>query len=197
MWQIFIQPLIEFVLPLYKWERAKKNIQKADSIIRSSFKLFTGLKINTSNEVVDLLSGYNFRQRADLMYQVSSQKWLCRRNGIMHKFEFLPYSIRQPLNTNKINLCKCMPHELIDYLNTSKSLCAKCGVPNSFNHLKYVHNCPLPDLTEILKLSKMYQMAKVPRKQSLEVIRSVIKGFLSKMQECIQIQKNLVIKLIS
>ena len=36
LWQIFVQPLIEFILPLYKWETAKTNILKTNSIIRSS-----------------------------------------------------------------------------------------------------------------------------------------------------------------
>ena len=60
LWQVFIQPLIEFVLPLYNFESAKCHIIYANSIIRGSFKLFTGLKKNTPNRIVDLLSGYDF-----------------------------------------------------------------------------------------------------------------------------------------
>ena len=189
MWQIFIQPLIEFILPLYKWEKAKNNVNKADSIIRKSFKLFTGLKVNTSNEVVDLLSGYNFRQRANLIYEISSQKWDCRKKGILHKFEFLPISIRHSLNASKINVCKRMPHELIEYLNCSKSLCATCGVPNSINHLKYVHNCPLPNLTEILKLTKIIRLLRVPGSKVWKRFDQLLKVFSHKCKSAFNVRR--------
>lgn len=81
LWQVFIQPLFEFILPLYRCEPALNNKSKADSVIRGSFKLFTGLKSNTANTVVDVLSGYDFKRRAELVYKISMLKWTFRKSG--------------------------------------------------------------------------------------------------------------------
>ncbi|HRP37546.1 MAG TPA: reverse transcriptase domain-containing protein, partial [Candidatus Dojkabacteria bacterium] len=90
MRQIFIQPLIEFILPLYRWEPAISNLKRADSIIRGTFKLFAGLSTKTPNVFVDYLSGYDFKLRAQLVYSISQEKWRFRKNGRQFKFDSLP-----------------------------------------------------------------------------------------------------------
>jgi len=79
LWQVFIQPLIEFILPLYKWETSISNIQKADTVIRGTLKLFTGLKKNTTNDIVDLLSGYDFPRRSQVTQESPFASGLLRR----------------------------------------------------------------------------------------------------------------------
>jgi len=63
------------------YKPALNNKSKADSVIRGSFKLFTGLKSNTANIVVDVLSGYDFKRRAELVYKISMLKWTFRKSG--------------------------------------------------------------------------------------------------------------------
>ena len=82
-------------------------------MIRNSFKLFTGLKINTDNEVVDKLSGYNFKQRADIIYKISMEKRIYRKRGIRHNFCDTSPEIQEMLNATKFGFCKRMPRELV------------------------------------------------------------------------------------
>jgi len=185
MWQVLVQPLIEFVLPLYCWETASSNLKYADSVIRSSFKLFSGLKNNTEDDVVDMLSGYNFKQRALLLYDISMQKWNFRKTGLRHQYQFLPQEIQNKLNSNKVNTCKKMPNELIHYLNTTKSICQKCHTPNSFLHLREKHNCVLPDLKTLLQMTSPIQRAKMSRREGITKLKEVLKPLLYKMRQCI------------
>ncbi len=177
-WQMFVQPLIEFVLPLYQCEPTKSNINKADSIIRGTFKLFTGLNSRTSNEIVDFLSGYNFKLRARLIYDISLKKWDFRKKGKQFCYKLLPKYIKQALNPDKPNACKRMPKEFITYLNTTKSLCPLCNVPNSFPHLKYTHGCDFPDCKFVINLTKSEREKKKPRKQSLMAVREILNPLL-------------------
>ena len=45
LWQIFIMPLYEFILPIYHCEQATTKRNKMELALRNSFKSFTGLKI--------------------------------------------------------------------------------------------------------------------------------------------------------
>jgi len=182
---VLIQPLIEFILPLYKWEPSCYNLRRADSIIRSSFKLFSGLKPNTDNQTVDLLSGYDFKSRATLMHHISQEKWAYRKKGDRFQYEFLPQEVKEKLTTNKLNVCKRMPKELIYYLNTTKSICPICKVPNSFCHLETQHNCTLPNLGQVLKMISPIQRAKMPRRECLNMIKELIMPLLLKMRKSI------------
>jgi hypothetical protein len=185
MWQTFIQPLIEFILPLYKWESAKCHRDKADSIIRGTFKLFTGLNSKTSNEIVDLLSGYNFKLRAQLIYIVSQNKWNCRKRGETFSFDSLPSYMKRALNPDKFNLCRRMPKELVTYLNTTRSLCPLCKVPNTLNHLELVHKYFFPGLKTVLQSTRKLQKAKIPRNESLKAVNEILNPLLQRLRNCI------------
>ena len=78
-----------------------------------------------------------------------------------------------------------MPLELVYYLNTTKSLCSKCKVPNSVSHLQSQHNCILPDLQTLLKKTYPIQEAKSSRRQGIEKIRCILQPLLSKLKLCI------------
>lgn len=54
-----------------------------------------------------------------------------------------------------------MPHELVEYLNTTKSKCVICKAPNSFSHLKFQHNCIVPDLNQLLEIAQSIQELKI------------------------------------
>jgi len=191
LWQVFIQPLIEFILPLYKFETAKTNILKANSTIRSSFKLFMGLCRSTSNEIVDILSGYNFEQRANILYEISKIKWISRKNGRVLNYNELPSNIKKFLNKHKKNVCRSMPHEIVEYLNITKSSCVVCNTPNSFQHLNLGHNCTVPNFSELLRISQNIQELQKPRKEKLETIRHLVKFYLEKIKFTIAKQKSI------
>ena len=87
-------------------ESSKSNRKKDDSVIRGTSKLFTGLKRNTDNYTVDLLSGYNFQSRAQLLYQLLMEKWNRRKIGDRFLFNNLPKSILDAFPLNKRNVCK-------------------------------------------------------------------------------------------
>ena len=188
LWQIFIQPLIEFVLPLYYYESAKCHIAEANAIIRGSFKLFAGLKRNTANNIVDLLSGYNFPKRAYLVHEVSLYKWSVRKLGEKFEFGMLPQHIKDAFRHKTRNICSRMPRELIHYLNTLTSLCQTCKVPNTIHHLSNCHNKKFPDLLELLKLLDSTQTPKQIREKGLEKARNIIKPLLEKLRHCIEEQ---------
>ena len=108
LWQVFVRPLIEFVLPLYKWETSKSIIQKADSIFRCTFKLFLGLNRSTENSLVDTLSGFDFRLRAQETYELYTKKWEYRRQGKILNYSDVPGSVRRtlsPKNLTCANIC--------------------------------------------------------------------------------------------
>jgi len=185
MWQVLIQPLIEFALPLYHWETANYNRKRADSIIRSTFKLFAGLKVNTEDEIVDLLSGYNFEQRASLIHKISSEKWTFRKKGLKYQYKDLPQETKILLHTGKVNTCKRMPNELVQYLNITKSMCPKCKTPNSFHHLKEKHGCPLPNLRELLQMASPVQKARMSRREGVNKLRDLLRPFIYKLRRCV------------
>lgn len=74
-WQIFIQPLCEFMLPLLAQETTETQINKALKVIRGTFKIFYGMKRGTPNEVIDKLSGLEVIKRAKMM------SWVAKENS--------------------------------------------------------------------------------------------------------------------
>ena len=189
LWQIFVQPLFEFVLPLYRCEPALTNKLKANAVIRGSFKLFTGLKPNTANAIVDLLSGYNFEYRADLIYTISMLKWDSRKAGEQFRYESLPNWMKYKLEKQRSNLCRRLPFEVVQYINSMTSMCPSCSKPNTPNHLLIQHNCWLPNLNELLLMTRAAQDAKISRKEGLAAVREIINPFLTKMKLCIEMQR--------
>ena len=128
MWQVFVQPLCEFILPLYSWEEAEGLMRKAETVIRGSFKIFTGLSRGTENRIVDMLSGYDFKRRARMIRWLSMEKWEARKVRRSVDLDQMPEEIR-PLETR--NLCKRMPLEFVHYINIGKSRCKQCQVGNT------------------------------------------------------------------
>ena len=190
LWQVFIQPLLEFALPLYKWETAISNVKRANSVFRSTFKLFTGLSRRSENTLVDLLSGYDFNLRASLNYKIYSEKWICRKNGTVLNYEDIPISFRKALHPDKRNLCKFMPKEFIHYLNLTKSSCPTCETPSTFDHLECRHHLKLPNANELLRLCQKVQDGKAPRKESLELMREIINPYLRRLRHFLARENN-------
>jgi len=79
LWQIFVMPLIEFLLPLYVNENALHWRKKVQKLVLGTFKLYMGLSKNTPNNLTQTLLGYDFHQRAYFIQEISRSKWLERR----------------------------------------------------------------------------------------------------------------------
>ena len=80
LWQVFILPQIEFLLPLLANERKQYLQKRVAQVIFWSFKLFMGLSKNTPNKITQLLMGYDYFQRAYYVQTVSRLKWEARRS---------------------------------------------------------------------------------------------------------------------
>jgi len=92
----------------------------------------------------------------------------------------------------KMNQCRRMPCQLIQYLNLTKSICKICYVPNSVTHCRKVHGISLPDLEEVLELTSKYQKKKISRKEAIQEIRKVIEPFLKKLKSHVNNQHGIV-----
>ncbi len=148
LWQLFIQPLFDFLMPLFASESAKTWKNKAIKMTRYSFKLFLKLTSSTSNSLVDSLSGYNLEERSHAMKLITKKKWEARKAGSSYHLEEDP-ELRNLIVKPK-NLCRRLPREFITYLNLEKSLCKFCGTVYSVYHLNSQHGA---NLISRLKLS--------------------------------------------
>ena len=84
LWQTFIQPLFEFILPLYHREKAMTRKEKIQTALRNTFKSFTSLKKTVKTELIEDLIGYNIDERSNELQQISLEKWTCRKEGIKY-----------------------------------------------------------------------------------------------------------------
>lgn len=110
---------------------------------------FTSLKRTTKSELIDDLMGYNADERSRDMYTVSSQKWICRKEGKIYEKETLQIRKKTP------NLCKYQPKAMIKYINMQTSLCPECKrndvtIRCSREHLEKCHNIRIADEYEII-----------------------------------------------
>jgi len=151
------------------------------------------LNRSTENSLVDTLSGSDFRLRAQQTYEFYTKKWEYRRQGKILNYSDVPGSVRRALSPKKANMCKHLPVEFVQYLNATKSFCPICKTRNTIAHLKIQHNCQLPDALTLLGITRRVREAKVPRKESVEMARNIIKPFLEKAQSCIGSQLKLTL----
>ena len=79
-----------------------------------------------------------------------------------------------------------MPIEMVHYLDLTKSLCPRCMVPNTFNHLNIVHNCNAPNFKCLLDQTRRIQEAKISRKKGIAEIQKLIDPYLNKVKRCIE-----------
>ena len=183
-WQIFVQPLCEFVLPLLVQETSKTSQNQALGTIRRSFKLFTGLTKGTPNEIVDKLSGYNITLRARMVKWISEEKWHARVQRRSPYFDMMPNDLKP---TKQNNPCKRMPGEMIQYINLSRSICKECRVPNTVKHLLYKHEAQIPDWEELTtKIQDMLAKEHMRRRQGVELARTEVKINLARYRQTIE-----------
>ena len=147
LWQIFILPQIEFLLPLLANENTQYLRKKVNQVIFGSFKLFMGLSKNTPNRITQLLLGYDFIQRAYYIQTMSRCRWEVRRS--LNPTLLLNKAIKMRKEHNALSKT---PQELIYYINLCNSFCSKCKCINSVSHLRKFHAYCGPDIEELLSL---------------------------------------------
>ena len=145
LWQIFVQPLIEFTLPLYFHEEAATRKAKLEILLRNSFKSFTSLKKTTKTDLVDRLMGYDIKARSEELHAISQKKWDCRKEGRLYERTH----VKNKESVSR-NLCKNLPKSMIKFINMQTSLCPTCKCKNeiarcSKEHLKNYHGLEIDD----------------------------------------------------
>lgn len=161
LWQIFVAPLYEFVLPLFKYEQSKTKRERAETLLRKSFKSYTCLKKTVKTDLINDLMGYELTERSEYLYHVSEQKWIFRERGEAYK-QSEDKCLPAKKQSQHQNLCKNMPKMMVKYINMQTALCPKCKqngrlVACSRDHLEYSHDILIDtiyQLTEKLKTPK-------------------------------------------
>jgi len=170
LWQVFILPLFEFLLPLYANECTKFWKNKITKLINGTFKLFVGLSKNTPDYITQLLLGYNFIQRAYFMQMSNRMKWEERSKKIPSQ-----EPLRKLFKPKKaVNMLSKTPIELVQYINLCNGFCKKCHCQNSITHLRSSHNFSGPNVPELLMLTQDIRSQKLSRKISLDKVRSIL-----------------------
>ena len=81
MWQTFIAPFFDFLLPLIAAEPYAAPIERAETMHRQILRRFTFLHRNVSVATFDHLFNYRLRHRATMLEYISRQKWNARLQG--------------------------------------------------------------------------------------------------------------------
>jgi len=155
LWQVFIQPLCEFLLPLYKYETAESRKLTAERIIKKTFKSFLGLHRNTPDSITESLMGYDYKKRSEFMYQVSIAKWKARKERTL--FNLIMHPEIQSLYKKPENICRRVPLEFVKYINLTRSICRSCNKINTINHLNTYHKCSALEISEVLDQLRTFQ----------------------------------------
>ncbi|MBC7088764.1 MAG: hypothetical protein H5T96_09920, partial [Tissierellales bacterium] len=180
LWQVFVCPSIEFLLPLYSYEEAITNREKIQTLVRNSYRSYTGLKGNTSKDLLESLMGYNIDERSKELKYISEQKWRCREEHTTFEQKNDEY-LRTLKKLKPENWCKNQPKLMIKYINIQTALCPKCKANEikarcSVSHLERKHNIQADSIekitTTIMKLTD--KEAKKKREDKTKLTRSFI-----------------------
>ena len=196
LWQMFILPLYEFLLPIYSSEGSTTKKQKVERLLRNSFKSYTGLKKRVDTRLINELMGYNMETRSEQILYISEQKWTWRLQGKLYDPE--EDTNRGKASLNKVpNLCKNEPKAMIKYINIQTCLCPKCKAKNLLfrctkDHLKEVHNVEVDSVSmitnEVVKLTEAEgkknpkKEKKLKRRELVEFAEKLIQTNLEKFK---------------
>ena len=162
--------MYEFILPIYYYEEAITKRRKLQTILRNSFKSFTGLRKTVKTELIDSLMAYNIDKRSRQLQHTSYQKWIFRTRGQMYDYNLDPDDDLARPNPLP-NLCKNQPKSMIKYINMQTSLCPTCKTMNiitrcSKEHLEKSHNIKIDAAEEIMKkVTDLTKKAQTRRKE--------------------------------
>jgi len=170
MWQIFVLPSYEFIIPLYYYETAKTSRQKLEVMLRNSFKSYTGIKRATSTSLINDLMAYNIKERSEYLSYISEQKWLHRkRNEFYYRHEDENFESHRPQQLP--NLCKNLPKSIIKYINLQTALCPQCKGNNitarlSKEHVAQNHDTEILSVHSIARQVRKFVKAKAKKRKN-------------------------------
>ena len=186
MWQIFIAPLFDFILPLISVEFYASPVQRAELLLRKTLRQFTFLHNNVSINTFHNLFNYHLRDRAKLLEYISHQKWLARLQG-RHYYPTrdLHFSELSEQCTHP-NRCKLLPSQFVTLTNTLTTICPVCRLNNDTKiictqqHLKQKHRLEIDGPNEIIQLAEQIREDEKTRKKEGRTIltRSQMIGIL-------------------
>ena len=182
LWQTLIQPLSEFIAPIYLYKKAKTRREKIQSALRYTFKSFTSLKKTVKTELIEDLIGYNLNERSNELHQTSFERWNYRKAGM----RFTSGLKEEELS----NLCKNQPKSMIKYINMQTCLCPVCKDQNivarcSKEHLESTHNYTIASVHEIalkvLDLTKKQKNKQTRKNKTTLMLRENIVEYADKL----------------
>jgi len=190
LWQIFIMPLYEFILPIYHQEQATTKRNKMELALRNSFKSFTGLKKGMQTKLIQDLMDYDLNERSKYLYDISQKRWKTRARKEIQNVGNEVGNIKSS-QENPQNLCKYMPKSMIKYLNMLTSLCPKCKDKHrcSPEHLLKYHKIKIMTAYDVSEDILKYQKArkskkmKLTRADILNYVNNLIQPNLDKLKE--------------
>ena len=190
LWQIFIVPLFEFLLPLYFHEKAITKKKKAEIILRNSFRSFTGLKKIVDKGIIQDLMGYDLEIRSKYLQYTSCQKWKHRLLGKLYSPDLDPNEFAKSRCCT--NVCKDMPKLMTKYINMQTILCPICKEREiitrcSIAHLASGHKIHIDSISQIIDKSKEIrkQNNKLNRTERHEIMEKLISINIEKIKKLI------------
>ena len=191
LWQVFITPMFEFTLPLYSYEKAELEKVRLETLLRRSFKNFTGLRKNVSSELIQDFMGYNLKERSEYIQYVSEKKWEFRTQGKKYigaedpHFKFLR---KTQGSKDAVNLCKDQPKLMIKYINMQTTLCQRCKEKDiitrcSKSHLSLYHHVYIADIysiaSEVLKKTNKVNWS---RKKIMKFAETILQPSVNRLK---------------
>ena len=154
LWEIFIKPLFDQIVHLFRADPAKTNRLKAMRLFKYTFKRFTLLSKNTPDKLIEFLSGFTLEGRAERIFQRDQYRWETRTG---EGSKGLSLSISQP------DKCKALlPKEFQIFINISSSPCKLHGSTIlTPEHLQNYHGISIPNYYLILKQIEKMAVYKV------------------------------------
>ena len=208
LWQVFVLPLFEFILPPYSYEEAESAKKKVELSLRKTFKCFTGLKKMVRTDLTNDLMAYNIQDRSSLLTYLCEQKWQYRLRGLYYAPDQDP-NLERPKRMP--NVCKNQPKAMIKYINMQTALCPACSRAKnnktpvtakarcSPDHLRQLHNIKIDSISSIMKEVKRLTETqkhnkknknKLTRKQILQMAESLIEPHISRLKAFLSLGTN-------
>ena len=135
LWKCYILPhfLYTAVATETRREHVRESSKRLEKMVRISFKKFMGLKKNTRDELVTLVSGFNFEEFSRRITSLAEARWRARLNP---QDPPEPQQERLPISTNLKNIT----WKIIDCWNSTGGYCpSHPGSRASIQHLKEMH----------------------------------------------------------
>jgi len=155
LWQIFISPLFEYLIPLLSAEEYITHQNNVERLQRSTFRQFTFFCKTVPESLIEKLMNYKIKHRINILTYLSQKKWEYRKRGILYRpqRDYIYQNLERENTTE--NGCKRLPAEFISYVNILTMICPIC--PKSIcssNHLKAVHKLEIQTPEEIIEVAK-------------------------------------------